>query len=182
MLPDSSHDNSWEPCPAGELPVLVDRLRSRRRRQQAVRAASVAAAMVAVVAVAVIAFRRPAEGPADEFDFGGVACSEVQRDLPRYVRGELPDDVAERIRTHLAKCPACGPMYRMMLGEQVSQASTARAPHPLLVSARKRSNGGRHQRAGQRMVAAGRATAAEADVAYVLPGSHPDWRHVAMGR
>lgn len=54
--------------------------------------------------------------------YGGIACHEVQENMPAMVAGTLPDELRVRIEAHLRECPLCRGMMQNM---QASQAATS---------------------------------------------------------
>jgi hypothetical protein len=46
--------------------------------------------------------------------FGGIACHEVQEQMPAMLAGTLPVELKARIEAHLQQCPACREMMRKM--------------------------------------------------------------------
>ncbi len=104
MNTDSKHTD-WEPCPRGTLSGLSDGLKRRRRRGDLSRAAGVVSVLLVALVASWYAVQPKPGHP--EFHFGGIACSEVQRDLPKYLAGELEQSIVDKIDLHLAACDHC---------------------------------------------------------------------------
>lgn len=114
----------WQPCPPGELVGLAGRLKAKRRRRviEAALATSLAALLMVWAGVYFGVQRSPQ--PTD-FEFGGIACSEVRPIVAKYMSGELDPALAARVREHLAHCAACG---RLMEGVQKSVSAPSLPP------------------------------------------------------
>jgi hypothetical protein len=108
MTKKYSQEDAWSDCAPGELQRVATRLRDRRRREFLRQAGSVAAGVVVLGAGGYFATRAGTSSPLQPY--GGIACAEVMRLMPRYRAQQLSADVAERIQIHLAKCPKCGKM------------------------------------------------------------------------
>ena len=101
--------SDWAPCPPGAFELLTEKLRARRRRRFFLRTAAVTVGTAAAAGVGWLVWQLNQPGPAN---FGGIACPEVIRLGPEYAKGELNEDLRERIRIHVSLCPKCGPYYR----------------------------------------------------------------------
>ena len=113
MTKKYSSEDAWSDCAPGELQRVAVRLRGRRRREFLRQAGSVAAGVVVLGAGGYLATRTGTSTP--DQPYGGIACVEVVRLMPRYRANELSADLAEKIQIHLARCPECGKMDRMSL-------------------------------------------------------------------
>ncbi len=114
---------AWEDCCQGELGQMVDRMRTVRRRRF-LSQASVAALTLAVTGAG-ISFAGYRWWLSGDYRYGGIACSEVMRLLPKYHAGELDAQLSRQIAIHLEQCPDCGPAYRRMI--QDDHAALARS-------------------------------------------------------
>lgn len=106
-------EDAWSDCAPGELQRVAAHLRGRRRREFLRRAGSVAAGVVVLGTGGVLATRVGTSSPAQPY--GGIACAEVMRLMPRYRAQQLNAEVTEKIRIHLAHCSDCGKMARVSL-------------------------------------------------------------------
>lgn len=108
MTKKYSQEDAWSDCAPGELQRVAARVKGRQRREFLRQAGRVAAGVVVLGAGGYLATRAATSSPVQPF--GGIACAEVVRLMPRYRAKQLSADVAERIQIHLAKCPECGKM------------------------------------------------------------------------
>jgi hypothetical protein len=108
MTKKYSGAEAWCPCAPGELQRVAARLRGRRRREFLRQAGSVAAGVAVLGAGGYLAARVGTRPPGQPY--GGIACAEVMRLMPRYRAKQLSAEIAERIQIHLARCPECGKM------------------------------------------------------------------------
>jgi|GEM_PF-1851955 len=109
----------WQACAPGTLGGFAARARGRRRLRGIGQAAG-AVVLLAAVGLTVWSVSRP--GGQRDNRFGGIACSDVHANIEAYKKGLLPPDLTERIRVHLAECPACQEamkaMKKMEMGER----------------------------------------------------------------
>src|SRR5262249_47317427 len=95
----------WEPCPAGEIERLAQRLRRRRQRRRFLGVAGVLTAAAAVGGVSwwlgFGASDEPAPGSFGDFTYAGIRCSRVRAQADAYGKGALSDALREQIRKHL---------------------------------------------------------------------------------
>jgi len=115
--------DEWQSCEAGFLIALSERAKSARRRRFVLRASACLAALVCAVGLGLWGagfWSRPSENY-----FGGIACHEVQENMPAMLAGALPEELKARIEAHLRECPGCREMMRKM---QIKQAATS-VPH-----------------------------------------------------
>ena len=116
--PSKQHD-SWESCDAGYLVGISARAKSARRKQTALRTGAGLLAFLSVVGLGIWStgyFLQPQENY-----FGGIACHELQGNMPGYMAGTLPGEVSARIDIHLQQCPICREIMQKM---QEKQAAT----------------------------------------------------------
>jgi hypothetical protein len=97
-----SDDQVWAPCTPGSLARYASQHRGRRRRVAAAKIAG--GSLVCVLAIS-IGWKLSHDGQLREFNFGGIACHEVQRLMPQYMMKELPAETSDKIQSHLAQCP-----------------------------------------------------------------------------
>ncbi len=102
----------WVPCPSGKLKLLAQGERRRQRRQFLIRATGVvgAAALVSGAVHQVIRSLGPVHDPV----VAGIACSRVKSLAPKFVSGDLEDDLIRRIEAHVQRCPGCAAMIEAM--------------------------------------------------------------------
>ena len=116
--PDPPPPPQWEPCAPGEVARLGKKLRGRKTRRVFLRASvTTAASLLAAGGGLWLAFGRRENG---EYDYGGIACSEVVRQGKDYMAGTVPEPTRSQIAEHVAKCPRCGPLFKQMR-EQMNQ-------------------------------------------------------------
>jgi hypothetical protein len=106
-----SDDQVWAPCTPGSLARYASQHRGRRRRVAAAKIAG--GSLVCVLAIS-IGWKLSHDGQLREFNFGGIACHEVQRLMPQYMMKELPAETSDKIQSHLAQCPMCQEIMRRM--------------------------------------------------------------------
>lgn len=121
MNTESADQGHWEPCPAGELSQMVSRIKSRDRRKTTARwgGAFVAATLLIVAG---LFYSGRWHAPASD-DYGGIACSKVERLLPDYIAKRLDPAVSKQIAVHLRECHHCDEIYQRLL----KQSHTAHA-------------------------------------------------------
>jgi hypothetical protein len=105
--PDDSSE--WLPCPAGLLGDAGVRARSRRQMRLI---AQLATASLLLILVGIGSWFLLREPVGRENHFGGIACSEVSKNMEAFMAGTLPDSVAAKIRAHLDQCPNCQKMMQ----------------------------------------------------------------------
>jgi len=121
--PESTNDDTWQPCAPGEISGMVDRLQDRRRAVVVGRTTFVAAMVLLVAAVSQFSGLGP--GPEDvadkpksgEHDCGGIICSDVVAHFEAYRTGTLDEETTAEVRAHLEECPLCGPKFRKLTGD-----------------------------------------------------------------
>jgi hypothetical protein len=102
--------NDWTECGPREITKLATRLRGRRQLRVARRAAFVAAATTATVAIFALAVWSSSDtdrGP----DFAGISCQRVAELSDVYMKKELPPELQDQVRRHIALCPMCRAMF-----------------------------------------------------------------------
>jgi len=110
---------SWEPCESG---LLVGRAQQAKTAQAIKTATQIGGGILTVLLVvglgawSVNYWDRP-----EEYHFGGIACHEVQENIPGMMAGNLPDDVMQRMQVHLKECPMCQEMMAKMKAQQAER-------------------------------------------------------------
>jgi hypothetical protein len=115
--PSKQHE-SWDSCDSGYLVGLSARAKSARRKETALRRGAVVLAVLCFVGVGIWSsgyFSQPQESY-----FGGIACHEVQENMPGYMAGTLPAELSARIDEHLHQCPICSEMLQKMQSKQAA--------------------------------------------------------------
>lgn len=121
---DSNHaDREWQPCAPGTLTGIAASVRARRRRRTAWLAAGT---LCSVVLVGVLSYMIWKPGQR-EFNFGGIACSEVRANMVDYRMQRLPPDVSRRIALHMEQCPSCQEYMKRMQAQQAAAHRAARS-------------------------------------------------------
>jgi Putative zinc-finger len=105
--------DDWTECSRQEITKLAARLRGRRQFRAARRAAFVAAAAMATVAIVALAVW-PSPGTDEGPDFAGISCKRVAELANAYVKRELPPELQDQVRRHIALCPMCRKMFEEM--------------------------------------------------------------------
>lgn len=95
---------AWIPCPAGSLGQFARREKTRQRRRFLVQASGVATVLALGGGAGFWALRPRGMS---EPNFGGVTCTEVRANARAMMAGTLPDDLMQKIQTHLGQCVAC---------------------------------------------------------------------------
>ena len=98
--------DDWTACGPQEITKLAARLRGRRQLRAARRAAFIAAATTATMAIVGLAVWSSAgtdEGP----DFAGISCQRVAELEDAYMKTELPPELQDQVRRHVALCRIC---------------------------------------------------------------------------
>lgn len=114
----SDDRQEWEPCETGLLVDYANRARLAQRRRVALGGS--AGAMVAVCVIGLGVLATSWWSSPREYHFGGIACHEVQENMPAMMAGTLPDDLEVRMSAHLQECPVC---RKLMENMQENQAS-----------------------------------------------------------
>ncbi len=123
MTETYSEADAWTACTPGALQQVAARVKGRRRREFLRQAGSVAAGIAVLGAGGYLATRlktSPSGSPSGQ-PYGGIACAEVIRLMPRYQAQELSAEMVGRIQLHLARCPECGRMDFTSLTPKVEQ-------------------------------------------------------------
>ncbi len=110
--PEAPRPDEWSPLPEGEVARLGKKLRGRKSRRVFLRATvATAASVVATGGTAWLLLGRRGDG---QYDYGGIACSEVVRQGKDYMEGKVPEPTKSQIAEHVAHCPRCGPLFEQM--------------------------------------------------------------------
>jgi hypothetical protein len=117
--------DNWTACPPGALQDSARKLRGRRRLKRAAPLATLAAVLLAAL---VFALRTPSSrqfGPPGnvDYDYGGIACSEVVPLLDDLAIGQVDADTRARIEEHLQLCPKCRAVQSSMSREAGASAT-----------------------------------------------------------
>jgi len=131
MISDSNNKETWEACPPGTLQAYARTAKAKRQRRNVVRATGAVAAIVCMIGLTLWSVGR--FSGEHQYYFGGIACRDVRSNLEAFASGTLPEEMADRIETHLAECPACQELMRQMKQQERSAASLQPA-RPILLS------------------------------------------------
>ncbi len=104
MNSSDPNQSQWDACPRGELTSMVKARRERRRNRIAWRVAMVSASLL-LAGLGVYQLALMAQS--GEFNYGGIACSEVQQAMANYQDRQMPPDLSRRVVLHLEHCEAC---------------------------------------------------------------------------
>jgi len=124
-------DKLWGQCPPGAIQEVADTAVVTRatipmanlQRRRLLVASAVAAGVAVFGGVSYLATREPAwdnspvlrtgdGGPIATFDFGGINCIEVVRNIHAYVASDIDDsEMTESIKQHLEHCEKCRDVY-----------------------------------------------------------------------
>jgi hypothetical protein len=102
----------WIPCPPGKLAKFAGQERVRQRRQLLVQAGSACGAVVAAVGIGWFAYRRFG-APMDPV-YAGIACSRVRELGPKFMMGQLDEELTQQIKSHVEQCEACRTLFESM--------------------------------------------------------------------
>ena len=120
MTETYSEADAWTACTPGALQQVAAHVRRRRRRREFLWQAGSVTAGIAVLGVGGYWATRLITSPSGH-PYGGIACAEVMRLMPRYQTGELSAEMSKRIQIHLARCPDCGKMGLTSLTPKAGQ-------------------------------------------------------------
>jgi len=122
------NDGHWSACDSGLIADLVQRRRNRRRTVFAAQLAG-GALLGGLLAFLVTGELRPfaKSQSAQEFHYGGISCTEVRSHLGSYLKGDVDEPTAARIRVHLNECPHCAALLKRMRDDN---RRTGRLPGP----------------------------------------------------
>ena len=126
MNTDRAAQPEWEPCPPGTLTGLASDLHRRHRRKQLGQWAGVVCVLLVVVSAGWYVVH--SIGHPSEFNYGGIACSEVHQALPDFMVQRVSEDLERRIQAHLAKCAHCQELMQKMVPPGRPQVSTMVPP------------------------------------------------------
>lgn len=119
MKTTSDNPESWEPCESG---LLVDRSKQAKTAQTRKTATQIGGGILTMLLIVGLGawsinyWERP-----EEYYFGGIACHEVQENVPGMMAGTLPEDVMQRMQAHLKECPVCQEMMAKMKAQHAEQ-------------------------------------------------------------
>ncbi len=117
----SKKSDHWQSCESGYLVALSERAKSARRDRLVLRATAGVAALVCGIGVAL--WSTGFWSIPNEAHYGGIACHEVQENMPAMIAGTLPEELKVRIESHLRQCPSCREMMqKMRAGQAVGMA------------------------------------------------------------
>ncbi len=114
---DKRREPEWDSCPAGTLSALSGKLQGRKRRRRFLQLAGALSLAVFGGGVAVglgLLLRKKPEGAVQDFNFGGITCTEVDQHAQAYAMGRVQEPLLGKMRVHIAQCPKCGPLMRNM--------------------------------------------------------------------
>jgi hypothetical protein len=126
MTRSEAEQEKWAQCPPGTLTGIAALHARRRRRAAAFKLGGAAMVVLLCLSVGWRVFRH--DGQMQEFNFGGIACHDVQHLMPDYMMGKLPEDTSDRIRRHLAECPHCQDVVRRMKEQDMKSDVGRTAP------------------------------------------------------
>lgn len=123
MKTTSENPESWEPCESG---LLVDRSKQVKTAQTRKTAAQIGGGILTMLLiVGVGAWSANYWDRPEEYHFGGIACHEVQENIPGMMAGKLPEDVLQRMQVHLKECPMCKEVMAKMQAQQAVEIPAA---------------------------------------------------------
>lgn len=126
MASKRSTTETWKPCPPGTLGQFAHREQTRQRRRFLVKASSVAAVVALGGGVGFWALRPRGMS---EPNFGGVTCTEVRSNAMAMMAGKLPDDLMQKIQTHLSQCVECQAFLKKMQADAGAMKMSSAAEH-----------------------------------------------------
>jgi hypothetical protein len=116
-----SPDDTWLPCPPGELTRVAQRRRARRRLP-------IVGAAAAALLLLTLAWQRWPQGDlrprfGGEPNYGGIVCSDLRSRLGDYVSQRLDAETKARIDEHVLLCPPCQQLLDEALGQTPPRVS-----------------------------------------------------------
>lgn len=106
----TNRDESWQPCPPGDLQRLATGIRRRKEWEQRKQVLSTVGAVI--VAVASVVLVRNYTQSLDQPDSGdkyyaGISCTEVRKKMPEMMMGKVDEQRMMQIEDHLKQCRSC---------------------------------------------------------------------------
>ncbi len=115
--------DDWQPAAGNEVVRLARHMRDRKgRRQFLTMGGRIVAGLLAAAGGWWMAHVTTRE---QEFDFGGITCSEVAARADDLMQGRLPADEAARVRQHVLRCPNCKLKFDKMGGIRMVELTDA---------------------------------------------------------
>ena len=114
---NKGQEPEWDSCPAGTLSALSGKLKGRNQRRRFLKFAGALSLAVLGGGVAVglgLYFRRMPHDAVQDFNFGGITCTEVDQQAQAFALGQVQEPLLGKMRIHIAQCPKCGPLMRNM--------------------------------------------------------------------
>lgn len=123
----------WGDCPSGVMSDMVAQLRRRKRQTQVRAAVSIGLAVLLVATVGYGLAGRDAANPRAKMN-----CSEAVPLFAKYHDQSLDAAVAEDVREHLSRCPACRKHYADLFPSEAQiRSSTGDTPLALATHFRR---------------------------------------------
>lgn len=105
---NDNQDESWGPCPPGEICKLNHQLQSQVANSARNRRMIVTALVLLLLTPAALwSIQRLNHVK----DLGGLTCEQVEAHFDGYAHHELDQNVTDQIETHLKNCPKCREHY-----------------------------------------------------------------------
>ncbi len=120
---DANENESWEPCPTGQLSRLNQELKSRNHREISNRRILVTGLFL--VALAPVILWNINRNNNTKNHLGGISCKNVQTHFVAYSQNDLDKKVLKQINTHLEGCKMCQKLYREKTRKQSDKTAHA---------------------------------------------------------
>jgi len=129
---DANENESWEPCPSGQLSRLNQQIKSRNHREISNRRILVTGLFLIALAPAILwNINRNIN---NKNNLGGISCKNVQTHFVAYSQNDLDEKVLKQINTHLEGCKMCQKLYREKTNKQSGKTARVfflkKAPFP----------------------------------------------------
>ena len=95
--------DQWQPCTPGELRRMVTRVRTHQRRLMLKQVGGIAAGVLVLGVGGYLASQHLPQS--SEQHYGGIACSDVMRLMPKYQAGEFAVELTEKIKVLSRSAP-----------------------------------------------------------------------------
>jgi len=114
----------WQTCPPGTLSEFAGKQKHLERRRFLMKTGGIASGLLLAAGVGFYTYRQNSR---NEYEFGGITCTEVRKNAPLLMAGTLDESIIRKIDIHLSKCPNCPEyMEQMKLETRMSASKNQR--------------------------------------------------------